>query len=743
MKNQWIILILVVILLGLFARLTFAEKPAPVKTGALIGRITDEQSGEPIGWTTLLLQEIHRSVSAHSDGEYHLVEIPAGSYTLKTFRVGYQDGSFPVVVKGDDTTRFDIKLTTTPFFTESIVVESARLNSRSQSGQANIEISGKKLRQSLGRTIAETIDYEAGVSQRTMGPAPARPVLRGLSGDRLLVLEDGQRTGDLSATSSDHAVVAEPIAAERIEVIRGPEVLLFGSGAMGGVVNIIRDYVPSNLPHRTGGTFSVQGESVNSGFSSGMNITVPVASLALRANASWRNAENMRTPIGHLRNTTINTRNASLGAGFYQNFGFIGVAANYYASDYGIPPDPFGGHPNGVHVAMSRRHAEIRSEYFPDVSWINHFEGHYTYSRYQHSETEASGALGMEFGVITHNLSAVVRFKKRGLLKNGSFGIWSEFRDYASGGLSFTPAAKQRSAAFYYYDETVIGLLSLNGSLRFDWRMIDPEQDKLSPTAGRIRTRSFDGISAAASAAYHLSSELSAGMTLMRSFRPPTIEELYSEGPHLAAYSYEVGNADLRSERGTGIEAFIDYQSKQGSAHLAVYQNSFDRYIFSQNTGQRSWRRADLYVYRFDGQTALFRGAEGVWTWKLTDQLSASSAVSYVQGELPDSNQYLPQIPPLEGKASFSYNLDVFSLTSSLRAAANQYKTGRFEKSTDSYAVVDLSAQFLFTWQKLLHTFSLKIENVFDTEYRKHLNRVKEMMPEPGRNIKLLYRIYF
>jgi iron complex outermembrane receptor protein len=217
-------------------------------SGALEGEIIDFDSGEKLGWTTVLIEELNRSVTAHSNGSFHFFRLPSGTYTLKSFRVGYQNSSKIVQIREQDTTRIVLAIKAAPISGEAVIVEADREDQTlSVLQQPVVEVSGKNLRQNLGTTIAETIEDEPGLATRTMGPAPARPVLRGLSGDRLLVLEDGARTGDLSATSSDHAVVIEPMTAERIEVIRGPEALQFGGSTLGGVVNVVRNYVPTNL----------------------------------------------------------------------------------------------------------------------------------------------------------------------------------------------------------------------------------------------------------------------------------------------------------------------------------------------------------------------------------------------------------------------------------------------------------------------------------------------------------------
>ena len=154
-----------------------------------------------------------------------------------------------------------------------------------------------------------------------------------MSKPALLVLEDGERTGDMSASSADHAVVIEPISSERIEIIRGPESIIFGSNTLGGVINVARGYVPSTLPHRISGVLSTQAETVNSGIASGFAVNFPVSNFAMRLDGSLRTADNIETPAGELKNTFINNNNFSGGVSYFEDWGFIGVASSYYKSE--------------------------------------------------------------------------------------------------------------------------------------------------------------------------------------------------------------------------------------------------------------------------------------------------------------------------------------------------------------------------------------------------------------------------
>jgi iron complex outermembrane receptor protein len=746
MINKSLYLLFFAILSFIFCINIFAVELSGTNLGNLVGVIEDAESGERIGWTTLLLEELNRSISAHEDGSFHFYNLLPGKYTLKTFRVGYQDASFSIQIIENDTTSIKIELNNDPLSTEGILIESDKFAAVSNLKEPAVEVSGKKLRQNLGTTIAKTIETEPGIAQRTMGPAPARPVLRGLSGDRLLILEDGERTGDLSATSSDHAVVIEPISAERIEVIRGPAALIYGSNTLGGVINVSRGYVPSTLPHRITGTMAMQGESVNHGFTGGMSITTPVGPLAARIEGSFRQADDIRSPKRTLTNTNIETRNAAAGLSYFPSWGFIGTSGSLYNSEYGIPPDPGGGHPNGINIELERQHIETKSEIHPGIPWLYRIDLSHSYKRYKHTEFESNGQLGVRFGLVTHDATILSHFNQKRTFIHGDIGFWGEVRDYASSGLNFTPASKEYSYAAFLYGEHDIGRFGFSASLRYDYKSVIPHTEKIVNRADfslYIRQRDFNDFSAGFTGVYNLGRGFSFGTTIMRTFRGPGIEELFSEGPHLAAYAYEVGNSELGKEKGFGAEIFFDYDKNGGKLHLALFRNDIQGYIFPMNTGRRSLRRADLFLYQYVGEHALMHGIEATLDWYLVDPILFLGSLSYVKGDLVDRGEPIPRIPPLKGRAGLRIDMGSLSIEGALRFAARQDRPGEFETPTNGYIVFDFSAQYYFNLFGLLHTLNFAVENAMNTIYRQHLNRVKLIMPEPGRNVKLLYKVYF
>ena len=721
-------------------------------SGALTGRVLDSESNDPIGWTTVVVEGTERGQMTDEQGTFFFSDLPVGRHVIQTLHVSYHDTRFAVEITAGDTTRVDLHIGHQELILEGVQIEDQRVRSLAPLDEPDVIFSGNKLRQNLSQTIAETIDYEPGIAQRSMGPAPARPVLRGLGGDRLLILEDGERTGDLSATSSDHAVAVDPMTTQRIEITRGPETMVYGSNALGGVINVRRGYVPVERTEKAGGSFSWQGESVNEGLSSGIELIQPLGrTLALRADGSLRKAGNVSTPRGELINTGIQTGNVSLGLSTVHERGHVGGAIGAYRSDYGIPPDPSGGHPNGVTIDMERQHAELRAQWRGDMGiGLQTLDIHHSFSRYWHAEYEDRRTLGMEFGVLTHNGGAQMRWGPSGARQRSALGFWYEYRNYASAGLNFTPDAEEYAGAIFSYSKWQHGPWKAQGSLRADLRRVEPDQISEAllvgqVEVGRIRTRSFSGLSGGFSFQYQPHTQISTGATFMRTFRAPGIEELFSKGPHLAAYTFEVGSSNLDSEQAWGTEFFVEFRRARNYLSIALFRNQIDGYIFPKNTGQRSWRRADLILYQTVGLDAMMHGVETSFGWHFTKRWKTVGTLSYVRGTLPDlGNEAIPRLPPLQGRIGLTYEpREELEWTGSLRWANDQKRIGPFETPTDGYAVLDLSGRYNVYWRGHLHAFSVGLQNSTNAVYRKHLNRIKELLPEPGRSARLLHKVFF
>ena len=673
-------------------------------------------------------------------GQFRFDEIAPGTYTLRFERVGYETLDQEIVVN-TGSTAITVELKHNPLQLGEVVVTPGDEEHAHFEKTTDLNLSAQQLDQQMGATIAETLSGEVGIAQRTMGRAAARPIIRGMGGDRLLILEDGGRTGDKSASAADHAVAIDPTTATNIEITRGPASLIYGSSTLGGVINVKRETIPQTLPNRPTVSLTFQGESVNSGLTGTTGLTVPIGDIAWRLELNRRGTDDTHTPIGIIENTSLSQTNFATGISMVKDWGHIGISGSNYRSDYGIPGSPEG-HIQGVTIDLDRQRYEGNFEYGFQQSFLEKLKLHSTYTRYQHQEIESNNTLGVEFGLLTYNASVLAYMHGDAVA-----GVWGEYRDHATGGFYWTPHTREMSlAGFYLKQKRFNADLTLQGAIRYDIRRVEPFEEGAIIRAGAVQRRDFGGVSSAVSGIYHWSNHLETGATLMKTFRTPGIEELFSDGPHLAAYSYEVGNAKLGSEDGFGSEAFLRYSSERMKFNLTVFRNQIYSYLIPINTGEKEWGSGTagwLWIYQYQGQDAILDGAEFSVDAEIIPRLQAQVRMSYVRGTLVTSALPLERIPPLNGKVALRYGRQPLNLHITARFSDDQLRLGEFEEATDGHIVYDAGFQLSFPIWELQHQAVVTVENIFDTEYRQHLSRIKSVMPEPGRNVKLLYRLNF
>lgn len=746
----------------LFIAITEVNASVNQDTGEIRGVVKNAETGEPISWMSILIQDLEMNTHTHEDGVFVFENVPVGTHTVTFRRIGYVTENIDVQVEAGEVAEIEVELKQAAVRGEMVEVHAHGVHRDELDFEPDHSISGRRLRQALGQTIAETLEDEPGLAQRSMGPAPARPVLRGLGGDRLLILEDGGRTGDLSATAADHALAIEPMTAEEIELVRGPSTLIYGSNTLGGVINVRRGQIPATLPNHHHGSISAQGESVNWGSSGGFRAYGPLNSeFAYRADASVRNAFDVRTPAGTLDNTGITTYNASAGGSWHPSWGMTGFSGNYYETSYGVP----GGegiaqaHPSGVDIEMYRYYLEGKSRFELGDNFARRLDLNATHSYYHHKELEYDfqdrPVVGSEFGVLTTNVRADFHHRGGSLIDRGIIGGWYEHRDYATGGHTFPFGSVENGfAGFAYQNWNMLEDWNLESALRYDYRIVTPSREDTDIEGIPVRERKFGGLSASVKVEHHVNPNLSAGFIGMRSFQAPGIDELFSKGPHLAVYRFERGNPEMDTESGLGTELYLNYRNDRLRLQASVFRNQVDGYIHSSDTGEPSDRRPSLNVYQFDGNRALMHGFEINYSYRIFDWLKHNAMVSYVRGEFIDEDEPapflstaddrgLPMMPPLNGRAELEYQYTSMSIGARARFATQQDRVDEFEVPTDGYIVGDIFAQYNFDYGGWMHTLSLNIENVLNTEYRQHLSQIREIMPEPGRNVKLLYRVYF
>lgn len=737
------------------AQLARPALPAPIPgstaPGSVVGVVVDAATGEPLATVQVHVLELGRADLSHGDGEFHFDRLPEGRYTLSARRIGYAPAQLPVRVLGGDTTVVRVELQPSAIEVEGIVVTgSGRARDAADVFRPVTALGGQELNRQLGATVAATLAGEPGIQQRYNGPTASQPVIRGLGGDRVLVLEDGTRTGDVSSTSADHAVTIEPLTADRIEVVRGPAGLLYGSNALGGVVNVVREEVPRTRADRLIGTVSLQGESVNRGMTAGGVVHGSVGSVALRGEASGRWAGDTHTPLGVLPSTEVRGYNAAAGASWVRDAGFVGAAVRDYALTYGVP-GTFGGqtipgaHEGGVEIELRRTAVRAEAALPTGFGPFNAVEWTSGITRFWQNEMEPGGTIGSQFGQVTGTGNLLARHKHAAgeLRTEGAIGAWGLGRDFAvSGSSTGSRAAGQVALAGFVYEELAWSPLRLQAGARYDWTRISPH-DRRAGAFGEASPREFGAFSGSLALLAEAAPGVALGASVARAFRTPSIEELYSNGPHLADYSYNVGNSTLEPEIGVGVDLFARVSVPRLHGEAAVFRNQLDGFIYYAPTGEMDPRLGRFPVYRASQGDAVLEGAEGSVQWEAIRRVVLSGGASYVRGTLVDDGSPLPAMPPLHATLGARYDARGYFLSLGWEGAARQDRVGEFEGPTGGRSLWNAGAGVNWTTWGRLQTLTLQVENALNESWRDHLSRIRAVAPQPGRNVRLLYRVNF
>ncbi|HET8864658.1 MAG TPA: TonB-dependent receptor, partial [Gracilimonas sp.] len=585
------------------------------------GQVVNSETSEGISFAYLHIEELNRTSTTDVDGNFELLNIPTGTFTLTIHRIGFRTQSRIITIE-ENLADFKIQLSPTVLSTQSIEVVGEK-DELDGSGleHASKNVFGNELRRNLGSTLSQTLSNLPGFDQRTNGSAPGRPVIRGLGGERVVILQDGMSTGDISAQSSDHAVTTDPSSADEIEIARGPAALAYGSNAIGGVINIVKNQISTTLPSKVNGSFSASGETVNRGGSGALSVQAPYKNFAFQVDLSGRIAKNTRTPLGPIKNTFFQTTNDGIGISYIQPWGYIGASGTLYKSNYGIPPDP-NGHTQGVDIEMNKLQYDLKSEVILKDNFFKVLDTELSYKDYNHKEIEGENALGQpvvgtEFDLLTTNFNVRAKHRGLGFIDRGSIGITTEYEDYEVFGAG-TPPSQSVKAGAYLIEEADFNALHLEAGLRFDFvKNITDETGLFYPVgvsegiidSSFYKNRTFTALASSFAAIYQLGGGFSAGGSFIHSFRAPSLEELYSEGPHLASYSFEIGNPDLDPERALGKEVFIRFNQETLYANFTVFHNDFSNYLYARNTGRQHIGRS-LQDYQFVGTEAVLYGAE-------------------------------------------------------------------------------------------------------------------------------------
>lgn len=722
-----------------------ATAEAWAQNGSVAGVVRDE-SGQVLPGAQVFVRSARREVQTDARGGFS-ISLPAGRHQLQVSLVGYKTDRRDITIEPGATTSVAIALPISPLSLPGVqVTASIGADDALSVTQATTQLSGKQLERELSSTIAQTLRSQPGISVRFMGPAAAMPVMRGLTGDRILVLQDGLRTADLSGSADDHGVTIDPLTAQRIEVVRGPATLLYGNNALGGVVNVISSTIPGHVPQSAEWVVGLHSESAYPGAAISAKGTFSIASrLSTTFSFGARSSEDMRIPndplLGsRLFNSDMRNWSAAGALGYVAENAGAGLAVKAYDFSYGLPVPP-----GAAAVSLRGRRYELtgRSELRFAAGTLSSLRFDASAQDYEHDELddESRGVL-QSFALKTQTFNVLLRHKRIGGVAEGAIGVSGLFKDYAAvGTYALTPAAVSRGIGVFAFEEVPLaGRAALQVGARFDHYGIESRtSDKFGPG----RDRAFPAFSGSVGLRVPIATVASASLSATRSFRAPTVEELFSNAAHAGTGAVELGNPELSSERGVALEGVLRVQSGRFNGQLALYRNTIDDYVFLQAQGDTVIGNARLPILSYSQARARLQGAEGSLEWAVSQSLVASVMGDYLHAQ-QENGTPLSFMPPARLGVTVRWDNGRYSVGGDVHHEYRQDRVGAAsELPTPAHTILRLHSGVRFRALKRQHSVTLRAENIANELHREATSRIKDFAPGPGRNFAISYRVLF
>jgi iron complex outermembrane receptor protein len=610
-------------------------------------------------------------------------------------------------------------------------------------------IRGDELARSRAATLGETLASQLGVSSSQFGAGASRPIIRGLAGARVQVLEDGLDTMDAATLSDDHAVGVDALAADQIEIFRGPTTLLYGSGAVGGVINTVTTRIPTRSPDGLDGAFELRADSVAGSRSAAVRLDAGGSKFAWHFDAARRDSDDYEIPgfaradagpddaAGFVPNSAAESDAAALGGSWLGDQGFFGVGMSLFDTLYGIPGHA---HEDGaeppVTIDLKQRRLDVRGGWMRRGGAIEAVNLRVGVNDYEHVELEGD-AVGTQFTNDGSELRLELEHRAIGAW-TGALGVQRSEREFAAlGDEAFVPPVETVTLGVFLVEqlERDRWQLSLGGRV---------ESTRHVPTNGlprydeRATSLSFGSVR-------EVGDSGSLVLTLAVSERIPVAEELYSDGPHLATSVVQLGVATLGQETARHVD--VGFRGRRGAVDWSVtgFRTRYGDFIYLADSGALDAVH-ELPIFVYGQADADFSGIEAEVDVPLL--MKAGNAVDlrlfadYVRGELA-SGESLPRLPPLRYGARLEYRNERF--LAGLEAARHdaQDHVAVYEQPTAGYTLVGAD----FRWQLVAGAAEIEVfataSNLGDAEARKHTSFVNDLAPLPGRNFAVGVRSRF
>lgn len=745
-------------LLNISALLFIFSITAFAQTGKISGKVTYSEN-TPLHDASVQITQLKQTASTDEAGNYVFENVPAGRYTILVHVEGFADSAKTIILTANGAATVDFQMQISSLKEQVTITSSGTEQSTFDSFQTVNSISSSAITQKSASSLGEILETETGVSKRSFGVGSSRPVIRGFDGDRVLVLENGVRSGTVGSQSGDHGETVDTLSAERIEVVKGPGTLLYGSNAIGGVINVISN--DENEPHKGfRGFLTTTGGTANREAAISFGGEYGYKNWLFRGNITAQRSGDYQTPLGRIPNSATRSNSESFGVGYYGKKAYLSGTFTTGIRRYGIPfaalfegggetPTELGGGLPTVDEDIDLRQRDysfrlgggFRDLNNPFVSGIQYNLG---YSDYRHKEIEIADGLE-EVGTVFDNKTFTYRsmFEQTKYKQlTGRFGFDGFNRDYQVNGAEQLVTGKITQNAFSVFALEELGFERVK--FQFGGRV---ENNRYAAENPAYLDRSFTGFSGALGMNVGLWKGGAFIVNYSNSYRAPALEELYNNGPHIGNVTFEIGNQNLKAERSNGIDFSLRHQSDKFRFTSDVYYygiNNFVYFAYQDDDGDGQIDIEDgLPVARYEQDKARYLGVELSADATFNKWLGGFISADAVRAKLTDLDINVPRIPPARIRAGLDFRYKDLNIRPEAVFARKQNKTAPLELPTAGYGIFNIAGSYTIGRQHYAHIFTFNAYNLTNKLYRNHLSFIKELAPEIGRGIRFGYTVRF
>ena len=732
---------------------------AYAQNARLSGKVTYNDNS-PLHDASVQITQLKQTVATDTEGNYLFENVPPGRYTLLVHIEGFADAAKIIDLTAGASQTVDFQMQVGGLKEQVTVTASGTEQSVFDSFQSVNSVSSSTITQKSAVSLGEVLENETGVAKRSFGVGSSRPVIRGFDGDRVLVLENGVRSGTVGSQSGDHGETVDTLSAERIEVVKGPGTLLYGSNAIGGVVNVI-DNDENEAHNGFRGFVTTTGSTANREAAVSAGGEYGVRNWLFRGNFTAQRAGDYQTPLGRVENSAARSNSGSFGVGYYGKKAYLSGNFTTGVRRYGIPyaalfegggeapSASFGELPPAPDEDIDLRQRDygfrlaggFRNLNNPFISGVQYNLG---YSDYRHKEIEIAEGIE-ETGTIFDNKTFTYRSMfEQTKFKNltGRFGFDGFNRDYEVNGAEQLVTGKITQNAFSVFALEELGFERVK--FQFGGRI---ENNRYRAENPEYLDRNFTGFSGAVGVNVGLWKGGAFVANYSNSYRAPALEELYNNGPHIGNVTFEIGNQNLEAERSNGFDFSLRHQSDRFRFSGDVYYYNIDNFVYFAYQDEDGDGQIDiedgLPVARYEQDKARYLGVELSAEATFNKWLGGFVSADAVRARLTDLDQNLPRIPPARVRAGLDIRYRDFNVRPEAVFAARQNKVAPLETPTAGYGIVNVSGSYTIARQHYAHIFTFNAYNLTDKLYRNHLSFIKEFAPEIGRGIRFGYTVRF